>query len=540
MMLQYNHRPHYLLLFLLLILLSASGCNQPSSPTPSAPAKTGEANVLTIGSTMKMENINIDDYYFGIFRAIFTHQGLVKLSESGQFSGDMAQSWESEDGKTWNFSLRPGLTWHDGQPLTAADIKFTLEYHIAKSVEYRSHFALIESIEAPDEQSLIITLSQPNPRFLYNLLVLRVLPQHIFAAVDQPAAFNSPLAAIGCGPYVFHHFDAKGGLLTFIANPNYHRGPPVFPEVRIRLFKNPDTLQMALQKGDIDLTYTYSGGTDPVYAAALRQNPRIRLLQVPNLGVSKALIFNTSKTALADSRVRQALSYAINYDELIRLFAPVSGIIPTAGFIPPGTPGYTSTRPLSFSPEKAQQLLDLAGYTAIGDKIREKEGQSLAFEIIVRNDIAENIRIAELLQKYFRAVGVNMVIKLADSTLYRTISDRDKSYTSLLARTTPWGMMMWAGMGSGYMDGRNIGWAMVTDTAFQSLVDQMNRDRLPADYQQHAADLQLYYAENLPAIALYWDSFIQPTSVAITGWKINPLYGVLNEDSWYSIRRDPH
>ncbi|TWH51672.1 ABC transporter substrate-binding protein [Sporomusa sp. KB1] len=492
---------------------------------------------LTIGTTMKMEGINIEDYYFGILRAIFTHKGLVKLDENGNFAGDLAKSWSTTDGQTWTFLLQDGVTWHDGTKVTAADVKFTIEYNIKHSIEYKSHFALVQSIATPDDTTVIITLTKPNPRFLVNLLVLRTLPQHIFTSVDNPASYNDPKAAIGCGPYKFEKLDTHAGIVTFKANNTYYRGTPPIPEIKVRLFKNSDALYMALQNGEVDLPYTYSAGTDPIYATNLAKNSRIKLMNIPNLGVGKALIFNVTKPFVNDPQVRTALSYAIDYNELVRLFAANNGVVPTAGFAPHGTPGFIETRPLEFSPDKARLLLDQAGYRLAESDVREKDGQPLTFELLLRNDIPENIRLAELLQKYFANIGVKLTLKTVDATLYRTICDKDKSHISLLSRTTPWGMMMWAGMGTGYMDARNIGWAMVSDAKFKDLVDNMNSTLDPELYKKHSAGLQQYYAENLPAIPLYWDSFIQPHNAALTGWKVSPMYGILNEETWYSLQK---
>lgn len=522
------------LVITLLLTSLLTGCNQDKTATKT---ETPAIHSLSIGTTMKVEGTNPEDYYFGILRSIFTHKGLVKLDEAGRFTGDLAASWNTTDGQTWTFTLRDGVTWHDGTRVTADDVKFTLEYNIKTSVEYKSHFSLIKSIATPDDKTVVITLSQPNPRFLVNLLVLRTLPQHIFASVDNPATFNDPKAAIGCGPYIFEAFDAGAGILTFKANSTYYRGAPPIPEIKVRLFKNPDALYMALQNGQIDLPYTYSAGTDPIYAKNLAINPKIKLMNLPNQGVSKALIFNMTKPVVNDLQVRTALSYAVNYDELVRLFAATNGSVPTAGFVPRGTPGFAPTRQLEFNPDKANLLLEQSGYHSTGSGIREKNGQPLSFELLIRNDIPENLRLSELLQKYFASVGVRLTLKTVDSTLYRTISDRDKSQTSLLSRTTPWGMMMWAGMGSGYIDARNIGWAMVDRAHFQDIVNKMNTTLSQDEYQKYSAELQQYYADNLPVIPLYWDSFIQPYNATLTGWKISPIYGILNEETWYSLQK---
>lgn len=521
-----------LLLGLVLVL---PGCSMfQADPEPNA----NSASTLTIGTTMDVKGINIDDYYFGIMRGALTHLGLVAFDEQGNYTGALAESWESQDAQTWTFKLKPGITWHDGQPVTAADVAFSLEYLPAKIPVYQSHFQQIETVEAPDDQTVIVKLNEPNARILANLVVLRTLPKHIFASIDNPKEFNDKQATIGCGPYIFESFDEAAGVLTFRANENYYRGTPHIQQIKFRLFKNPDTMYLALQKGEIDLPYFYAAGTDPLYAANLTQNQDIKLHLIENQGIPNALFFNTQKPPVDNPRFREALSYAIDYPEMLRLFGAGYGSIPQAGFVPQGTPGFIETRQLTYGPDQAKQILDELGYHDRNqDGVREKDGQPLELEIVVRNDIAENARIADLLKQNLAAVGVKLNVKVVDTTVFRTISDVERSHVSLLTRTTAWGMMMWGGYGSGYLDARNIGWCMVTDPAFQALVDKMILTLDQEQYKKEAAAYQRYIAERLPVIPLYWNTLIQPYNTRFEGWQVDPMYGFLNEGTWFSLRQ---
>ena len=119
-------------------------------------------------------------------RAITTHMTLIKLNEQGEFVGDLAESWQTDDARVWTFKVRKGLTWHDGTEVQAADVKFTLEYLKAKLPVYQSHLKLMQSAEAPDKETVVITLSEPSARFPVNLLAVRILPQHIFEGIEDP------------------------------------------------------------------------------------------------------------------------------------------------------------------------------------------------------------------------------------------------------------------------------------------------------------------------------------------------------------------
>jgi peptide/nickel transport system substrate-binding protein len=190
-------------------------------------------------------------------------------------------------------------------------------------------------------------------------------------------------------------------------------------------------------------------------------------------------------------------------------------------------------------PEGAKKILAELGYSDTdGDGVMEKNDQPLCIEIVARRGTPKNMRIAELLKKRFARIGVALKIKSVDNVSFRQISERDRSAMMLLGHTTPWGMMMWAGGGSGYFDSRYSGWANVTDPSFHTIVDRMNTTLDTAVYQTAVADLQKYYAEKLPAIPLYWNVVLQPYRRCLVGWKISPMYGFLWEETWFHLKKE--
>lgn len=491
---------------------------------------------LVVGTTMEVRSIDIDDYAFGILRGLMTHLGLVRLDERGEFGSDLAASWRTDDARTWTFALKPGVVWHDGNSVTSRDVRFSIDYLLEKIPVYRSHFTLIETVETPDERTVVIRLKEPNPRFLVNLLVLKIIPRHIFETVEDPHRLTGTPAAIGCGPFVFEHHDPSSGTISFRAFDRYHRGLPRVKRVVFRLFKNLDTMMLAFRNGEIDLPYQYAAGIPPFQVPPLLKDPNIRIHLLDNPGVPAVLFLNTRKAPLDHREFRQALALAVNYEEILNLFGAGYGSRPTQGFVTRGSPDFIEMPPLTHDPDRARQILEGLGYVdGNGDGLREREGRVAEFELVLRADAAGSLRLAQLLQEYFRAVGVRMTLRTVDMTLFRTISDQERSHMALLTRSTPWGMMMWAGCGSGYFDARNIGWTQSDDPAFTAIVDRMNRAMDRATYAEAAADLQRYYGRELPAIPLYWEVLIQPCRTRIDGWKTTPMYGILGEESWYSI-----
>lgn len=527
-------RWRYVFAALTILVLSASlgfgaGCS-----------KTGSAkDILVVGTTMGIKDIGLTDYYMGILRSIFTHNGLVTLDAEGNYRGDLAESYETKDGKTWTFKLRKGVQWHDGRPFTASDVKFSIEYLLEKVPVYKSHWALIDSVQAPDDHTVVITLKNPNARFLVNLIVLRTLPKHVFERVQDPKTFTEPAAMLGTGPYVFDKFDKAAGLLVFKANQKYFGGKPNIDEVHVRLFKNPDTMYMALQKGEIDTVYFYAAGTDPIYVPRLLQDDKIKFVFVKNLGVANAVFFNLKKPPVDDPRFRKALAYAIDYEELQRIFTAGYGTVPNAGFVPEGTPGYAETPRMKCDRAQAIAILDEMGCKDVnGDGYRETaKGEPLVLDLMVRGDLAESVRLGELLQKYFAGVGVKTSLRMVDQAAFMNVADIEKSHVAFISRTTPWGMMMWGGYGTGYFDARNIGWSQVEDPAFYALVDAALTELDPSRQKEIARKIQEYYAEHLPAIPLYWNTLIQPYSKKFEGWYVDPITGILNKTTWSSLKK---
>jgi peptide/nickel transport system substrate-binding protein len=341
----------------------------------------------------------------------------------------LAKSWESSaDKRTWTYHLRAGLKWSDGQPLTSADVVYTFNRFINGKYEktnYGNYVAAITSVEATDDTTVVFTVKKPTPVMLH--LYVYILPQHIWKDVDEKAVRKfanepGPGGVVGSGPYIVTEHQ-KGQFLRFKANPNYYGGKPKVDEVVFRVFQNDDSLAQALKRGEIDFA-------DDLGANVFKSLQGVDGITTRDAAYSgfNEVAFNTGAAlddgtpigdghpALKDAKLRVALSYAVDKDALVeRVYG--GHATPGDSFIPslyknlhydPGSTAYT------FDPQKAEQLLDEAGYTKGSDGIRTMPGggRKLSFRLYGRSNSPESQQTVQFVTGWFRDVGVEVKPKI--------------------------------------------------------------------------------------------------------------------------------
>jgi len=492
---------------------------------------------INIGTTMKLNNLAIDDRTCGIMMGLFTHRALTRFSSNGDIIGDLATSWKVSDETVWTFMMANGVKWHDGKPVTAYDAAFTYKYLLEKFPVYRNHFNLLEDVEAIDAQTLQIRLRLPNYRFTVNVCGIEILPKHIFEKVDEPREFFGQKAVLGCGPFIFESFDEKNGILAFTANPLYvSNGMNNVDIVRVHFFKNKDILDLALKKGIIDLPYSFPMANDASSLRFIKNLKNISLHSVPNFGVPKAIFFNTQKPPVENPEMRRALAEAVDYQAMINLIAGEYGYWPNRSFVPVGTPGFVTTEPCVHDIESSMKRLAELGYKDTdGDGILEKNNRPLVLDCVVHSESVENRRVVELLKRDFKKIGVEFVPVYVDATVFQSKVNRERSYALLLHGTTSWGMMSWAGFGTAYIDERNMGWTNSNDEELLRIIDLMNNAASEETYFAYAAELQQLYAKNIYALPLFWNSIVIPYNNRLAGWKSEVSNGILNRETWGSL-----
>ena len=288
----------------------------------------------------------------------FIYDGLLNLGPDGKYPA-LATGWKiSADGKQIDFDLRKGVKFHNGDPFTAEDVKFTYEKIIDASNTHSYRKAFVDSLERVDvldPHKVRLVLKQPWPGFFASLRygVQPIVPKAYYEKVGAKGFQENP---VGTGPFKFAGTKA-GEWNRFEANPNYWGGMPAVKAVTHRVVKEPFTLYAMVEKGEVDIAAGLSGAL----LDRVSGNPKLKLFTSRYSGTS-AMYFNKTKFPEAkDKNVRLAVGHALNRAEVARKL--LNGVCePAASILTPGTFGFLPGLPqLPYDPAKSKKLLADAG-----------------------------------------------------------------------------------------------------------------------------------------------------------------------------------
>uniref|UniRef100_A0A7C3IX91 ABC transporter substrate-binding protein n=1 Tax=Candidatus Methanomethylicus mesodigestus TaxID=1867258 RepID=A0A7C3IX91_9CREN len=524
------------ILVLVGLVFGSFGGNFSSGSPPSN--NTSAAKVLTIGTTniVKTDNF-VKDYYMGIFAACFILDPLAAVDEGGNIVPNLI-NWSTTDSKDWTLTLIRNATWHDGKPVTAEDVAFTITYLKAKDPNYATHFQFVVSVQPVNNKTVVVNLSKEWTSFTTGLAATRLMPKHVWANVTDPATYSGNDRNVGSGPFTYGSFDSASGTMTFNANKNYWRGIPVVDKVILKFYTSTDAMLMALKKKDIAATYAYASGIDPVYVPPLLEEKNVSFMILPNFGVDNSLWFNCMRYPYNMREFREALSYGLDYNSYVSFIAAGYAKVPTKGWIPDSWDYYVQKPLLAKNSSRAASMLDSLGFVD-GDSDGWRDlpnGTALTMKMLARSDIALSMRLAELVKRDLESLKIRTQIIPADVSTFQTITQNTKDFDSAISRTTFWGMIMYAGAGTLYFDNRNMGWANVNDPQYLAVVDEILRNANQTHTTELYVTLQDLYATNMYAIPLYWGKIIQPyRSDMVDGLVYNTMYGILGKDTWFSV-----
>ena len=555
------------LLLAVLMVLSLAACGkipaeptqtpstQPSTETPTTeatePASTYAIDTLTVGTTAAIETAVFGEYNFDMLASGVSELPLVYQDTKCEYHPLLA-TYATEDAATWTYTIQDGMTWSDGAPVTAEDILFTLQYDQANgSANFEAQTGEDGKVTearytgyslSDDKMSISLTLASHNVRELSNMTSFRVMPKHIYEGKDTVSEAEG---RITCGPYVLESFNKEAGTITFAVNEYYPQKPNV-EKIVYQLFGNEDTMYLALQQGDIDMVWAYSAGVAGTYQDVLSTDTNVSLVNVAAANAPAVLAFNNAKGLFSDENLRQAVSYALNYEEFKTYFGSAYAEIPNRGFVPSTTVGYTDTEKLTTDTAKADEYMKAAGYTeknADGFYVNA-DGAAAAFTLTVNAAKETHVGYAEMIKTQLEAFGIQVNLDAVDKDAYNAktsnkFSENNITMEAAIYGYTAAGMGMGNGLGSIYVDGNHAvqGGCQVFDEAFSSILDELKAAKTIEEYYTGAAKLQDYYAAHMPLIALYWDNMMLAYSSKLDNVTVDAVFGLNNVNNWFSITK---
>ncbi|MEM0484412.1 MAG: ABC transporter substrate-binding protein [Pyrobaculum sp.] len=327
------------------------------SPSPTSPAVVS----LTIGVTDKVTDLDpANAYDFFTWEVLYnTMAGLVRYKPgTTELEPDLALSWTAlEGGKVWVFKLRPNLKFCDGTPLTAQDVKRSIDRVMKINGDPAWLVTdFVERVEAPNETTVVFYLKKPVSYFLALLATPPYFPVHPKYASDK---VDSDQTAGGAGPYCIKSF-VRDQQLVLEANPYYYGPKPQASRVVVRFYKDATTLRLALERGEVDIAWRT---LNPPDIEALRVSGKYKVVEVPGSFI-RYIVLNLNMPELKDVRVRQALAAAVCRDRIVSVVYHGT-VTPLYTLIPEGM---WSSYPVfkekygDCNTDFAKQLLQQAGY----------------------------------------------------------------------------------------------------------------------------------------------------------------------------------
>ena len=380
---------------------SPSGSGSSSNGASSAPLST-----LVVARTGDIDKL--DPQLATAFQTVQTlnlvYSTLVKTDANGQIVPDLATKWEySSDGKTLTFTLRSGVTWHDGSPFTSADVKASIERILNQSTGAvgRSNLLAISTEDAADASTVVLHLSAPSAALLYSLAAVNT---SIESAKDI-AAGTVGKTPDGTGPYQWKTWD-QGQQVVLAANSKYYGGAPKVPTLEFRVIPDESSILSGMKAGAFQLGIV----SDPGVAQQAGNNGNYKLVKQPALSYH-ALMLNGRRGPLQNAQVRQAIACAVDRDQVLKTAAYGDGTV--TGPITSPAFKYSATDGLPCTPgdaNAAKSMLAAAGYP---------NGFTLN-TIVETGEYATAVAEAQNLQSQLSKIGVQLQIQQLATSPYVT------------------------------------------------------------------------------------------------------------------------
>jgi peptide/nickel transport system substrate-binding protein len=397
-----------------------------------APAAGGKV-VLKIGWMGEVDNLNPFIGWSNNVYEVYACEYLLMVGrnwDTGKPDGKsgVAKSWEvSDDGLVWTFHVNEGMTWQDGQPVTAKDAAFTYNYIIENEISaFITFLTGVDRAEVVDDYTYKVICKTPVANMLDLWFVC--LPEHIWGkmtAKEATVKFQNDPPCIGNGPWRVTEWK-RNDYLRMTAYKDWYLGAPTVDEVYFVLYQNGDTMVQDFLSGNVDAIYMFPPAQyDKVKNTEGVEARKYTFKNWDYVGFNCYKGPSGGHPALRDQRFRSALEYAIDRQKIVDN-AYSGNAIPGYTFLPPNSwsnPDYAwapeESQARTYDPDMANQILDDAGYTdSNGDGVREYEGKNIKLRLWADTATPEAARTCKLIAGWWRAVGIDVAFSVQNEGVY--------------------------------------------------------------------------------------------------------------------------
>ncbi|MDF2569545.1 MAG: appA 2 [Sporomusa sp.] len=522
-----------IILFLTLAAVITSGCSQ-QNETPSPEKKKvviQQGGQVRIGSLQEPNTLNplLSDLLATAEVGRLVFSGLIITNEKGEWLPDLAAEVPTTanggitaDGLTVTYHLRQGVTWHDGTPCTAEDVKFTWQLIMNKKVNIvsRDGYDRISSIDTPDKYTVVVKFREYYAPYL--TLFTTILPKHKLenAGDINKAPFNR--VPVGTGPFKFKQWQIAEAII-FEANQNYYRGKPVLDSIVYKVIPDPNLLLTQLKAGEVDIVsnigFSYLEQVKAIYG--------IRTVITPTM-VWEHMDFNLDNPLFQDVRVRKAITSAIDRQAI------VDSVLKSAA-----SPAYGDQSPLSWAYNPMQQpsardvntareLLTQAGWQQGTDGIMTKESRKLAFSLTTPAGNKQREQTAQKIAEQLKEIGVAVEVRPIDGPLFFNDILKNRRFETALyawvAGIDPDNLNLWHSRKipsriNAY-DGQNYpGWR---NPEVDKLVELGARTVDVTTRKDIYFHIQTLMREDCPVVPLYFRGNIDAVKASVVNYQPNP------------------
>ena len=527
--------------YILLLLLILSGCKGKSSGTLQADLKS-DSHEQAYGDTLIEGTIGEPSILIPMLAgdsashniAGLVYNGLVKYDTDLSVIGDLAESWEiSKDGLVITFHLRKGVKWADGVEFTADDVMFGYKTIIDEKTPtaYSEDFRQVKKAEVLDRYTFRVTYEKPFAPALTSWGSLVVLPRHLLEGKDIT---KSELARnpIGMGPYKLNKW-TSGQELLLDSYHDYFEGRPYIDHYMYRIIPDSATMFLELQAGGIDMMgltpIQYTKQTETAFFKSNYQKFRYPTFAYTYMGL------NLKHPFFMDKRVRQAIAYAIDKNEIVDVVLFGLGSPSTGPYVPNTWPYNPNVKTYEHDPEKARHLLKEAGWRDTdGDGTLDKEGKPFEFTIFTNMGNTLRMNTATIIQWRLARVGIKVEIRALEwSTFINEFIDKRRFQAVILGWSIgldPDQFDIWH---SSKTKAKEFNFVSYSNPEVDELLDRGRRTFDIAERKKAYFRIQEILADELPYIFLYVPDATPIVHARFKGIKPSPIGISYNLPKWY-------